>query len=204
MMRSIIAAPLLTLTLLPLAPASTAVAAPAAEESKKPETPDEQAALRASIDEVSQRRFLHGFRLGYLYVNGIHDPINPEHPELGSLSSKYGMRSPHQFLIGYEGMWRMIGHDWLNVLLLGNVTVAGLEQSKVFPSGNLLIGFEVSELLQLGVGVNANPTLDKPAHMIVGAGLTPRVGDFYTPVHAFFIPDVDGQHRMGVTVGVNW
>jgi len=26
----------------------------------------------------------------------------------------------------------------------------------------------------------------------------------YTPVHAFFIPDVDGVHRMGVLTGVTW
>jgi hypothetical protein len=200
-MRSSIATPIFCLSILSLAAPS---AARAADSEKKEDTPDEQAALRASIDEASQKRFLHGFRLGYLYVKGIHDPIDPANPDSGSYATKYGMRSPHQFLIGYEAMWRMMGHDWLNVLLLGNVTVSGLEQSKVFPSANLLIGFEVSEMIQVGVGVNGNPTIDKPAHMIVAAGITPRVGDFYTPVHAFFIPDVDGQHRMGVTVGVNW
>jgi len=41
-------------------------------------------------------------------------------------------------------------------------------------------------------------------HMVFAAGWTPKVGSFYTPVHAFFMPDVDGQHRTGVTVGVNW
>jgi hypothetical protein len=196
-MRSRIALPALFLSIIP-------AAALAAEEPKKESSTDEQSNLRASIDDASQKRFLHGFRLGYLYVAGINNPIDSTNPDSGTLASRYGMRSPHQFLLGYEAMWRMIGHDWLNVLLVGNATVSGLEQSKIFPSANLLIGFEISELLQLGVGVNASPTFDKPAHMIIAAGITPRVGDFYTPVHAFFIPDVDGQHRMGVTVGVNW
>jgi hypothetical protein len=30
------------------------------------------------------------------------------------------------------------------------------------------------------------------------------VGSFYVPLHAFFIPDVDGLHRTGVTTGVTW
>ena len=34
--------------------------------------------------------------------------------------------------------------------------------------------------------------------------MTPRVGSFYVPLHAFFIPDVDGLHRTGVTTGVTW
>ena len=60
------------------------------------------------------------------------------------------------------------------------------------------------ERLQIGVGVHATPDFDKPVHMLAAAGWTPRVGDFYLPVHAFFIPDVDGHHRAGLTVGVNW
>lgn len=165
---------------------------------------DHRESLRASIDEVSQQRFLHGFRLGYLYVMNIHTPANGADPNSETLSQKYGIRSPHQFLIGYEFTWRMIGHEWLNVLLVANGMVAGLEQSKVFPSANMLIGFEFAESFQLGVGVNVVPVSDKPGHMLVAAGWTPRIGDFYTPVHAFFIPDVDGQHRTGVTIGVNW
>jgi len=44
----------------------------------------------------------------------------------------------------------------------------------------------------------------KPAHMLLPAGWTPRIGNFYVLLHVFFIPDVDGQHRTGITLGVNW
>ncbi|MCK6544924.1 hypothetical protein L6R52_03590 [Myxococcota bacterium] len=165
---------------------------------------DHRESLRATIDEVSQRKFLHGFRLGYLYLANVDAPANGADPESPTLAEKYGIRSAHQFVIGYEVTWRMIGHDWLNVLFVTNALVAGLEQSKVFPSMNALIGFEISEVAQLGVGVNVAPEEYKPAHMIIAAGWTPRVGDFYTPVHAYLVPDVDGAHRMGLTVGVNW
>lgn len=153
-----------------------------------------------------ERRILHGFRMGYLYVANFDRPTNTEDPDCPkcSLKERYGMRTPHQFLIGYEIMGRLIGHGWLNVVLVGNVLVSGLEQSKAWPSANALIGFELDHSFQVGVGANFTLEEDKPAHMVMAAGWTPLVGSFYVPVHAFFVPDVDGNHRMGATVGVNW
>jgi hypothetical protein len=124
--------------------------------------------------------------------------------EFVSPAVTYRMRSPHQFILGYEGTVRLTGHDWLNVILVGNVMVAGMEQSRFFPSGDGLIGFEIDRSFQLGVGANLTPERDKPVHMIMAAGWTPRAGSFYVPVHLFAIPDVDGHHRTGMTVGVNW
>jgi hypothetical protein len=153
-----------------------------------------------------QRRILHGFRMGYLYVTNFDQPTNTDDPDCPkcSLKERYGMRTPHQFLIGYEIMGRLIGHGWLNVVLVGNVLVSGLEQSKAWPSANALIGFELDHSFQVGVGANLTLEKDKPAHMVMAAGWTPLIGSFYVPVHAFFVPDVDGNHRMGATVGVNW
>lgn len=160
---------------------------------------DDQAFDKA-VAEVEHRRLLHGFRLGYLYVSHVDRP-----DESGrNLVDRYGIRSPHQFLVGYEVTWRMIGHDWLNVLLVGNLLIAGIEQSRFFPSGNAILGFEMVESFQVGVGANLTPTREKAAHMLIASGWTPRVGDFYVPVHAFFVPDVDKHHRLGVTVGVNF
>ena len=147
-------------------------------------------------------RFLHGFRIGYGYTFKHDEPVEG----LGgkSVEEKAGMRTPHHLLLGYEAFYRMVGHSWLNVLLVGNVMVAGLEQSKFFPSANLLIGFELANSFQVGVGANLSPIGGSEAHMILAAGWTPRVGSFYVPVHGFFIPDVDGVHRAGVTTGVTW
>jgi hypothetical protein len=173
------------------------------EEDANP-APNDREQLRASIDDLAEKRFLHGFRLGYAYVFNINKPMNSQDPSSPTLSQKYGIREPHEFLIGYETTFRLVGHDWLNVLFVNNAMISGLEQSKLFPSLNSLIGFELGNAFQLGVGVNLMPMPEKPAHMIVAGGWTPRVGDFYTPIHAFFVPDVDGQSRMGVTFGVNW
>ena len=53
-------------------------------------------------------------------------------------------------------------------------------------------------------GANLSPLKGSEAHTIVAAGWTPKVGTIYTPLHAFFIPDVDGYHRMGITTGVTF
>jgi hypothetical protein len=161
-----------------------------------PAAPDADVAL----DEPPLRRLLHGFRLGYNYTANVDTCQEP----CQSLAERYGLRSPHSFVIGYELAYRMIGNSWLNVLLIANASVAGLEQSLFLPSANLLVGFEFNESFQVGVGMNLAPDEEKVAHMIAAAGWTPRVGNFYTPVHLYVIPDVDGNHRAGATVGVTW
>jgi hypothetical protein len=145
---------------------------------------------------------LHGFRLGYGYVMNYDQPSAAF--EGKSLKEKVGLRSPSHFLLGYEVVYRVVGHSWLNVLILGNAMIAGLEQSKVLPSANGLIGFELKNTFQVGVGANISPLKGSEAHTIIAAGWTPRIGTIYTPVHFFFIPDVDGVHRMGVTTGVTF
>jgi len=145
---------------------------------------------------------LHGFRLGYGYVMNYDQPSPAFDGK--SLKEKVGLRSPSHFLLGYEVVYRVVGHSWLNVLLLGNAMIAGLEQSKVLPSVNGLIGFELKNTFQVGVGANISPLKGSEAHTIIAAGWTPRVGTIYTPVHFFFIPDVDGVHHMGVTTGVTF
>jgi len=147
------------------------------------------------------RRFLHGFRLGWIYLYNYDKPTRSNGM---SLKDEFDLRTPNMLLLGYEGFYRIIGHSWLNVLMVGNVTVAGLEQSKFIPAASGLIGFEFDKSFQLGVGINATPDTESPTHMIAAAGWTPHVGSIQTPVHFFFIPDTERNHRMGATVGMTW
>lgn len=147
-------------------------------------------------------KLLHGFRIGFGYVANYDKPM--ESLDGLSLKEKIGLRSPAHFLLGYEVMYRVVSQSWLNILLLGNAMVAGLEQSKVLPTGNLLIGAEINNSFQIGVGANLSPLKGQEAHTIIAAGWTPKVGTLYTPFHVFFIPDVDGAHRLGVTTGVTF
>ena len=163
---------------------------------------DRAAAPPAAPVSPDASTVLHGFRLGYGYVMNYDKPAEAFNGQ--SLKDKVGLRSPHHFLLGYEVVYRVVSHSWLNVLLFGNAIVAGLEQSKVLPSANLLIGFELKNTFQIGVGANLSPLEGSEGHTIIAAGWTPRVGDIYTPIHFFFIPDVDGVHRVGVTTGVTF
>jgi hypothetical protein len=147
-------------------------------------------------------RFMHGFRLGWTYVEHWDQP---EASRMGkSIKDQFGLKSPNMMLLGYEGFYRIVGHSWLNVLMVGNVTVAGLEQSKFIPAASGLIGFEFDKSFQLGVGVNLTPDPQAPSHMIAAAGWTPHAGSIMVPLHFFYIPDADGNNRMGATVGMNW
>lgn len=151
------------------------------------------------------RRFMHGFRIGWTYVRHMNEENRMDDNGMKtSLAKEFGLKSPNMMLLGYEGFYRIVGHSWLNVLMVGNVTIAGLEQSKFIPAASGLIGFEFQESFQLGVGVNLTPDPAAPSHMIAAAGWTPSVGDIQTPVHFFFVPDTEGNHRMGATVGMSW
>lgn len=194
----------------PAAAATTvAVAEPAAQPQPVLQPAAQPAASATAVDDDDEgwhtppgHRFLHGFRLGWMYVSHIDDAA--DRPNHMSLKDQYGIKSPNMMLLGYEGFYRIVGHSWLNVLLVGNVTVAGLEQSKFIPSANGLIGFEFNRSFQLGVGVDLTPDDQAPSHMIAAAGWTPRAGAIMVPFHFFYIPDTYGNNRMGATVGVNW
>ena len=91
-----------------------------AESQQIPDAPTSPAPVRSIDDEV----LLHGFRFGYGFVMNYDEPVAAFKGE--SLKTKAGLRSPHHFLLGYELVYRVTGHSWLNVLLIGNGMMAVL------------------------------------------------------------------------------
>jgi len=151
------------------------------------------------------QRFASGFRFGAMYISNYDKPNRVESDgSMGSIKSELGLKTPYMFLLGYEGFYRVIGHSWLNVLMVGNLSVAGLEQSKFVPVGSGLLGFEFDRSFELGVGINLVPDTKAPSHVILAAGWTPRIGSIQTPIHVFYVPDADGNSRSGATIGMNW
>ncbi|MBV8757739.1 MAG: hypothetical protein JO257_10700 [Deltaproteobacteria bacterium] len=148
------------------------------------------------------RRFSHGFRLGGMVISNYDKMTRDNNTK--SLKDEFGLKSPFMMLLGYEAFYRIVGHSWLNVLMVGNVTVAGLEQSKFIPGASGLLGFEFNRSFQLGVGVNVIPDSVAPSHAVIAAGWTPMAGAIQVPIHFFFMPDPDGNHRTGATIGMNW
>jgi hypothetical protein len=149
--------------------------------------------------------FNHGFRLGYMTLMNHDCAITTHEPSsCQNIQEERGLVTPHTMFIGYELTQRLRGSDWMNVIFVENILVAGLEQSTLLPSFNMLLGFEFVSQFQFMVGANLVPSADKTAHMVVAGGWVPQVGEFQVPVHFFFIPDVDAQHRLGISMGVNW
>jgi hypothetical protein len=139
------------------------------------------------------KRNLHGFRVGYSYA-----------PEAPGYSDR--VKSPHLFVMGYEFTQRLAGGDWLNVIAVENVLLSGLNQSLFIPTFNAIVGFEANEAFQAGVGVNVNvfDPNEKYVHMVMAGGFTADAGNFGVPIHFYYVPDVDGDYRMGISTGVNW
>lgn len=133
--------------------------------------------------------FHHGFRLGYAYLAHAED---------------YGVR-PDLFVFGYELNEKIIGGQWLDVILVENVMLAGVNQGLAVPSANFLVGVELADCVQVGTGMNLSP-IDmetSPLKQIIAVGYMPKVGRIQVPVHVSFIPD-DDHWRIAATTGVNW
>jgi hypothetical protein len=145
-------------------------------------------------DEEPTQSFFHGFRLGYTYVNA----------RGSSTEWNSRLRSPHLFVIGYESMQVIDGGGMLDVILVANASISGLNQNMFIPSGNLLVGFQVGDQIQVGTGLNLTLGTPRLAHQVIAAGWTPKAGLFNVPIHFLVIPDVDGHWRVGATIGVNW
>lgn len=140
---------------------------------------------------------MHGFRMGFGYVNA--DPAESD-----------VLESQWLYLFGYEVNQRVLGGSWVNVLFAQNISIVGLNQGLLIPSGNLLMGFELHERVQLMSGLNIVPApssgKDIPidTRMITAVGWTPEIGDINIPFHVILIPDVHQKWRGYNTTGVNW
>ena len=187
------------------APAAPVAALPVPAMPAEPATPAVREAAPVHSLVRPDAKLLHGFRIGGMMITNLDKPTRTgDDGTMTSLKDEFGIKSKYMMLIGYEGMYRVMSRSWLNVILVGNVTVAGLEQSKFIPAASGLLGFEIDRAFQLGVGVNLTPDPQSPTHMIAAAGWTPKVGSINTPVHFFFVPDTEGNHRMGATIGMSW
>ena len=135
-----------------------------------------------------------GMRFGYNYLH------NGDHSDR--------LESPHMFAIGFEAQETMSGGAWLDLLFIQNFVISGLEQSVIVPTANVLVGFEIHDALQVGVG--ANIAISDPAdddnyvHLVSAIGWTQAAGTFSVPIHLVYVPDINNYWRLAVTTGVNW
>jgi hypothetical protein len=129
----------------------------------------------------------HGFRIGYAYYR-----------------TAEGLADPHLFVMGYELSQRMYGGAGLDVLIVENAMISGLNQSMVVPSANLLVGASIRDTVEVGVGPNVSALPELSANMIAAVGITMPAGLFEIPAHLAWVSAADGWGRVVLTTGVNW
>ena len=140
--------------------------------------------------EASRWSVRHGFRLGYTYGNNLDRHHN------------FNIDSPHMSTMGYEVTEGIeSGVDGFRIIFVQNIMVSGLEQGRFLPSLSALVGYEIFGRLQMGVGANLGVMGPR---LILAAGVNPQLGDFQLPIHMHFIPDSEGDWRIGVSTGVNF
>ena len=156
----------------------------------------ESAPLEASRDNTHRSgpdiHLFHGARVGYVY--------SMEDPSLG-LSS-------HNLAMGYEWYQVVDGGSNIDFLFVQNILAIGMNQGLIIPAGNALLGVEINERLQLGVGPNLNlgelVTDGQAIGMVAAAGVVLDSGDFNIPVHVSVIPRDGEVPRVALTTGINW
>ena len=144
-----------------------------------------------AIAEPPKFDMVGGFRMGYGYV------ANSE------------LRSPHVMVLGWDQMYSLDTNTSLDVIVAGNISVGGVNQGEILPSAHLIIGYQIWDSLQFGVGPvvtfsEFDPVVKSRLNMITAMGWNIEMGDFYIPLHAAYVPDVDGRWRAYLTTGMNW
>ena len=145
-------------------------------------------AIEPDTAAAAPKLFRHGFRLGYAYLDG---------------AEELGIR-PDLFVFGYEANQKVVGGEWLDVVLVENVMLAGVNQGYAIPSANLIVGVEIADHVQIGTGLNLSGLSDSsPLAQVIAVGYMPTVGRLQVPIHVSFVPD-DDHWRIAATTGVNW
>lgn len=185
----------------PVAPAPAPVApapAPAPAPAAAPEAPVAAAEPPQTFSEkygkgkgAEDHVVRHGFRVGYVYANkGEDSPI---------------LDSGHLFAMGYEAEFRIASGGSMDVIIVPNVILLGMNQGVVIPTVNALVGVSFNKFVELGVGGNLAPSdSGNIVHMVAAVAITPSMGTLQLPVAVSFVPDNDGYWRLGLTAGVNW
>ncbi|MGC6510556.1 MAG: hypothetical protein ACON4U_19215 [Myxococcota bacterium] len=132
-----------------------------------------------------------GFRMGYGYVEDERLFTN------------------HLMILGWDHMAYIDTGANIDVVVAGNISLGGMNQSEVLPSGHLVVGYQMFDSIQFGVGPVVTIESFEPEpiprlNMIVAAGWNIALGDAFLPLHVGYVPDPDGRWRAYVTTGMNW
>ena len=131
----------------------------------------------------SAHEMRNGFRMGYAYI-----------------ANETSLASPNLFVVGYENLHTFSSSGPLSILVMSNVSVAGLNQGELIPTGFVTLGYQLQDRIQLGVGPIvslAEPLSDNSSwrtNMLLAAG-------YNLDMDGFNLPFMLASSQMWMTAG---
>ena len=148
---------------------------------------------QAEEHQPKSHEMRNGFRMGYAHI-----------------ANEKSLASPHLFLVGYENLHTFSSSGPISILIMSNVSIAGINQGELIPTGFMALGYQLQDRIQVGVGPIvslSDPLADNSSwrtNMLLAAGYNLDMDGFNIPIHVGFVPDVDDRWRVYATTGFNW
>jgi hypothetical protein len=89
------------------------------------------------------------------------------------------------------------------------MSVSGINQSTLFPTGHVLMGYQLYDYWYVGAGpflriYQIEPTLDPQINMILGSGVFLPMEGFDIPIQLSYVPDLDDRWIFTVSTGIHY
>ena len=138
----------------------------------------------------------NGFRVGAIAITG----------GVSDAMKERGMEWPMTTVIGVETVQRIRASQKLHFIVVGNLLAGGFDQNFFFVNANGAVGLDINETVQLGMGVNLTPGSESGlSHAVYFASYSyPLDKGVFMPITFTAVPDKEGHHRFGLSIGFNW
>ena len=119
------------------------------------------------------------------------------------------LRSPNSMTLGFEQIHRLDSGGSLNFLVLTNFSLSGMNQGALFPTGHVMMGYQLYDSWYVGAGpflriYEVEPTLDAQVNMILGSGVLLPMEGFDIPIQFGYVPDLDDKWIFTMSTGIHY
>ena len=111
--------------------------------------------------------------------------------------------------LGFEQIHRLDSGGSLNFLVLTNFSLSGMNQGALFPTGHVMMGYQLYDSWYVGAGpflriYEVEPTLDAQVNMILGSGVLLPMEGFDIPIQFGYVPDLDDKWIFTMSTGIHY
>jgi len=119
------------------------------------------------------------------------------------------LRSPNSMTLGFEQIHRLDSGGRLNFLVITNLSVSGMNQGSLLPTGHVMMGYQLYDSWYVSAGpflrvYAVEPTLDAQVNMILGSGVLLPMEGFDIPIQFGYVPDLDDKWIFTMSTGIHY